>query len=152
MQKRLVRISKFLSLVLRHRPEKIGLVLDEEGWVSVDELLEACRQASLPLSRAELEEVVAQNDKVRFSFSVDGTHIRANQGHSIEVNLGYEPIEPPAYLFHGTAKRFLASIQEKGLIKGNRHHVHLSPDTETARRVGQQHGRPVILKVHSADM
>ena len=152
MPKRHVRISKFLSLVLRHHPEKIGLTLDEAGWVPVSDLLQACNRHGLPLSLAELQAVVASNNKARFSFSSDGTLIRANQGHSIAVNLGYEPVEPPEYLFHGSATRFLPAIQEKGLIKGKRHHVHLSPDVTTARQVGQRHGRPVILRVHSGAM
>jgi putative RNA 2'-phosphotransferase len=126
MQKRDVRISKFLSLVLRHRPEKIGLTLDEAGWTPVANLIEACNRHGFPLSLTELQAVVAKNDKVRFSFSADGRLIRANQGHSVPVNLGYEPVEPPEYLCHGTAVRFLQSIQEQGLVKGRRHHVHLS--------------------------
>jgi putative RNA 2'-phosphotransferase len=152
MQKRYLKISKFLSLVLRHRPHKIGLTLDEAGWVPVTELLQACNRHGFALSLAELQAMVAGNDKARFSFSPDGLLIRANQGHSVPVNLGYEPMEPPPYLFHGTAVRFLTSIQEQGLLKGRRHHVHLSPDVATARQVGQRHGRVVILNVHSGAM
>jgi putative RNA 2'-phosphotransferase len=152
MQKRDVRISKFLSLVLRHRPEKIGLTLDEAGWTPVADLIEACNRHGYPLSLTELQAVVANNDKARFSFSADGTLIRANQGHSVPVNLGYEPVEPPEYLFHGTAIRFLPAIQAQGLVKGRRHHVHLSPDVATARQVGGRHGRVVVLKVHSGAM
>jgi putative RNA 2'-phosphotransferase len=152
MNKRHVRISKFLSLVLRHRPQKIGLSLDGAGWVPVADLLEACRRHGFILCLDELQAVVTQNDKARFSFSVDGGLIRANQGHSIPVQLGYEPAEPPEYLFHGTAARFLAAIREQGLVKRQRHHVHLSSDEATARQVGRRHGRPVILRVHSGAM
>ena len=152
MPKRDVQISKFLSLVLRHRPEKIGLTLNEAGWTPVADLIEACNRHGFPLSLTELQAVVANNDKSRFSFSADGTLIRANQGHSIPVNLGYAPVEPPEYLFHGTAVRFLPAIQAQGLVKGRRHHVHLSLDMITARRVGERHGRVVVLKVHSGAM
>jgi putative RNA 2'-phosphotransferase len=152
MPKRDVQISKFLSLVLRHRPEKIGLTLDEAGWTPVAGLIEACNRHGFPLSLTELQAVVAHNDKARFSFSADGTLIRANQGHSVPVNLGYEPVEPPEYLFHGTAVRFLPAIQAQGLVKGRRHQVHLSPDVATARQVGGRHGRVVVLKVHSGAM
>jgi putative RNA 2'-phosphotransferase len=152
MQKRHVQISKFLSLVLRHRPEKIGLSLDEAGWAPVADLLEACRRHGFSLSLAELQSVVAHNDKERFAFSTNGSLIRASQGHSIPVNLGYEPVEPPEHLFHGTAARFLPAVQAKGLVKGRRQHVHLSLDEATARQVGQRHGRPVILKVRSGAM
>lgn len=152
MSQNIVKISKFLSLVLRHEPEKIGLSLDAAGWVAVDELLAACRSHGTAISREQLNEVVASNDKKRFSFSEDGCLIRANQGHSIEVELGYEPATPPVTLFHGTAERFLASIKEQGLLKGSRHHVHLSADIETATKVGQRHGKPVVLHVDAAKM
>jgi len=152
MQKRRVQVSKFLSLVLRHRPDKIGLTLDEAGWVPTAELLQACNRQGFTLSLAELQAVVANNDKARFSLSSDGALIRANQGHSIPVNLGYEPAEPPEYLFHGTAVRFLPAIQEQGLVKGHRHHVHLSPDVAVARQVGQRRGREVVLRVRSGAM
>lgn len=147
-----IQISKFLSLVLRHEPEKIGLTLDAAGWVSVDDLLAACRANGKAISLEELQDVVASNDKQRFSFSDDGSLIRANQGHSVEVELGYEAAIPPASLFHGTAERFLASIQEQGLLKGKRHHVHLSADIETATKVGQRHGKPTVLQVDSGKM
>lgn len=152
MQNRRVRISKFLSMVLRHQPKKVGLTLDEAGWTPVAELLEACNRHGFPLTLAELQDVVANNDKARFSFSPDGRLIRANQGHSISVNLGYKAVEPPEYLFHGTAVSFLPSIQAQGLIKGRRHHVHLSTDVDTARQVGKRHGRLVLLRVHSGAM
>lgn len=146
------KTSKFLSLVLRHQPETIGIVLDSAGWVSVSELLQACRTHGQPLTLAELHEVVANNDKQRFSFSEDGQKIRANQGHSVPVNLGYSPAVPPSILYHGTVERFLSSIKEEGLKKGTRHHVHLSPDEETARGVGGRRGKPVILRIKSGEM
>ena len=142
-----VRTSKRLSYVLRHHPGSVGLVLDEHGWADVDELL-----AALRLTRAELDDVVARNDKQRFAFDGTGTRIRASQGHSVAVDLGYEPATPPAELFHGTADRFLAAIRAEGLRPGNRHAVHLSADAGTARRVGARHGRPVVLRVDAAAM
>ena len=152
MKDRHVRISKFLSLVLRHRPERVGLTLDREGWVSVASLLEALEAHGRRLSPDELREVVRTNDKRRFSFSADGLSIRASQGHSVEVELGYEPSEPPPVLYHGTAERSLASIREGGIVKGRRHHVHLSEQAETAETVGRRYGRPVILLIASATM
>ena len=152
MSDRTVRISKFLSLVLRHRPEKIGIKLDRQGWVSVSRLLGACDANGMPLTLEELRRVVSSNDKKRFSFSADGLYIRANQGHSVEVELGYEPVAPPPVLYHGTAERSLPSIKQQGLIKGRRHHVHLSQDMDTARAVGGRYGKPVVLKIESARM
>lgn len=152
MNKELVTISKLLSLVLRHEPQKIGIALDAEGWVLVDELLAAAARHGRPISQAQLAEVVATNDKRRFSFSPDGRRIRANQGHSVEVELGLVPVEPPELLYHGTVDRFLKSIREKGLLRGNRHHVHLSADRATAARVGQRRGRPLVLVVEAARM
>jgi putative RNA 2'-phosphotransferase len=146
------KTSKFLSLVLRHQPELIGVTLDAAGWVSVDELLRACRARGRKITPDELREVVAGSDKQRFSFSEDGRRIRANQGHSVRVELGYRPSAPPDVLFHGTVEKFIPSIREGGLKKGDRHHVHLSPDEETARKVGQRRGRPFILKVESGRM
>src|SRR5438128_1245958 len=118
-----VKISKFLSLVLRHQPEKIGLTLDNAGWANVNELLTACKALGFALSQAELESVVRNNDKQRFAFSADGLQIRASQGHSVEVELEYKSAEPPPILYHGTVDRFLSSIKANGLVKGNRHHV-----------------------------
>ncbi|HEY9843246.1 MAG: RNA 2'-phosphotransferase [Candidatus Sericytochromatia bacterium] len=146
------RISKFLSLVLRHQPDKIGLQLDSAGWAEVDELLEKVSSQAFALDRASLEEVVAGNEKQRFAFSEDGQRIRASQGHSIEVELEYQPVEPPEQLYHGTTGRFLDSIRAQGLLKRSRQHVHLSPDRETAQKVGQRHGPPVILTVEAGDM
>ena len=146
------RISKFLSLVLRHEPGKIGLTLDAAGWADVDDLLAKLHSHGRSLSRTDLEEVVATNEKKRYAFSEDGRRIRASQGHSIDVQLGYTQKAPPDRLFHGTATRFVDSIKASGLIKGERHHVHLSADAETARKVGQRHGKPVILIVLSVEM
>jgi putative RNA 2'-phosphotransferase len=146
------RTSKFLSYVLRHHPESIGVELDEAGWVRVDELLAACRRHGRPISRAKLEEVVRTNDKRRFSFSPDGLRIRASQGHSLAIDLGLEPLEPPELLYHGTVAQFLLAIRREGLVRGGRHHVHLSADEPTARRVGRRRGRPVVLVVESGRM
>lgn len=144
--------SKFLSYVLRHAPESIGITLDPQGWVAVDALLEAANRAGRVLDRATLVEVVATNDKRRFTLSPDGQRIRAAQGHSVEVGLGLEPCEPPPVLFHGTADRNLAAIAAEGLKPGSRQQVHLSADAETARRVGQRHGRPAVITVSAARM
>ena len=149
---RVVRISKFLSLVLRHNPDKIGITLDAQGWVPVDDLLEKARDAGKRLDRATLEHVVAHNDKKRFAFSDDGAKIRASQGHSVEIDLALPDVEPPALLYHGTASRFLESIRAEGLRPGARHDVHLSADIATARTVGARHGRPVVLQVDAAGM
>ncbi len=149
---RAVKISKSLSLVLRHEPGKIGISLDEAGWVSVSELLGALARHGLPVGKVELQEVVASNDKKRFSFSNDGLRIRANQGHSVDVELDYRPMAPPGLLYHGTPENFVASIRRGGLIKGKRHHVHMSADQATASRVAQRRGRPVVLTILSAEM
>jgi putative RNA 2'-phosphotransferase len=152
VSKDLVRISKFLSLVLRHKPETVGLTLDSAGWVDVADLIVAARRAGVPLDNAVLRKVVEQNDKQRFSLSNDGLRIRANQGHSVPVELGLEPVTPPEVLFHGTAMRFVEAIRQQGLLSGNRTHVHLSPDEETAIAVGKRHGKPVVLTIQAAQM
>lgn len=146
------RISKALSLALRHRPDKFNLDLDEQGWCKVDQLLQNFQQNQIPLDRELLEELVRTSDKQRFALSNEGTLIRANQGHSISVELGYTPQNPPATLFHGTATRFLTSILSTGLQKQKRHHVHLSADKNTAMKVGQRHGKVVILQVQAQQM
>lgn len=150
--KRLVKVSRYLSRHLRHQPERLGLELEPGGWVAVDELLAACAAHSFAVSREELQEVVERNDKRRFAFDPTGTRIRANQGHSVEIDLGLEPAEPPAVLFHGTARARLDAILAEGLRKMGRHHVHLSPDAETATRVGARYGKPVVLEVAAARM
>jgi putative RNA 2'-phosphotransferase len=152
MDNRAVRISKFLSLVLRHQPERIDLSLDQSGWASVEQLIEASRRRGVEFTLEELQNVVASNDKKRFSLSEDGLRIRANQGHSIEVELGYAPTAPPGILYHGTAERFLTSIKQQGLIKGKRRHVHLSADLDTAMKVGRRHGKPVVLRIEAGRM
>lgn len=151
-EKRTVKASKFLSLVLRHQPERIGLALDEAGWVDVDRLLAACAEHGRKLSRAELEHVVATNNKRRFAFSADGRRIRASQGHTVQVDLGLEPAAPPDVLFHGTAAATVPLILRDGLLPMARQDVHLSADTETAVRVGSRHGRPVVLAVDAAGL
>lgn len=144
--------SKWLSKHLRHSPARIGLELEAGGWVSVAALLEAARCARMALSLAELEEVVEKNDKKRFAFSDDKTKIRANQGHSVEVDLGLEPQTPPEILLHGTGAQNRDSILRDGLRKGRRHHVHLSRDVETATKVGARHGKPLVFVVEAARM
>jgi putative RNA 2'-phosphotransferase len=148
----LVKLSKFMSLVLRHNPEEIGLALDENGWADVAELIARANLKGVRLTRNDLLTIVETNDKKRFAFSEDGTRIRASQGHSIEVDLALSPIEPPARLFHGTASRFLESIRAQGLLRGKRQHVHLSPDELIATKVGQRHGKPVVLQVLAGQM
>jgi putative RNA 2'-phosphotransferase len=152
MDRRLVTVSKYLSKHLRHTPDALGLALQPGGWVSVDALLSASERAGFAISYDELIECVETNDKKRFSFDDTGDLIRANQGHSVEVDLQLEEREPPDALFHGTVERFLASIMAEGLKKGKRHHVHLSKDTETARKVGARRGKPVILQVSAGEM
>jgi putative RNA 2'-phosphotransferase len=137
---------------LRHRPGQIGLTLDAQGWADVDELVLKAKQHGIALTRPVLQEVVAQNDKQRFAFNADATRIRANQGHSIKIDLGLEPFAPPKYLYHGTATRFLASIQQQGLQRGKRDYVHLSPDEITAHKVGMRHGEPIVLVVQAGQM
>ncbi|HEY9675526.1 MAG TPA: RNA 2'-phosphotransferase [Waterburya sp.] len=149
---RLVKISKYLSKHLRHTPERIGIKLAPGGWVSVDELLSACKQHTFPIARSELDEVVAKNDKKRFSFDATGTQIRANQGHSVEIDLQLEPAIPPDVLYHGTGQGAVEAILREGLCKMSRHHVHLSSDRTTAKKVGTRHGRPVIFSVNAAAM
>ena len=146
------RISKFLSLVLRHDPARLGITLDSAGWTDVAALLEACVAHGVAFTRDQLVDVVATSDKQRFALSSDGTRIRANQGHSVEVELELAPATPPAVLYHGTIARFLPSIREHGLLKGLRHHVHLSADLATAKHVGGRRGKPVVLTVRAADM
>ncbi|MFE6127105.1 RNA 2'-phosphotransferase [Streptomyces sp. NPDC056437] len=149
-ERRTVKVSKYLSKHLRHQPERIGITLDENGWVPVDELMRAAAAHHFPFTRAELDHVVAVNDKRRFT--IDGARIRANQGHTVEVDLDLPPAEPPACLYHGTVAAHLDAIRAEGLRPMRRHHVHLSPDRETATRVGARRGRPVILSVDSGAM
>jgi putative RNA 2'-phosphotransferase len=147
-----VRVSKRLSYVLRHRPESVGLRLDEAGWVGVDDLLAALASGGLPLSHDELDVVVATNDKRRFAYDPSGRRIRASQGHSVPVDLGYAPSRPPGVLFHGTVDRALCAVLAEGLRPVDRHAVHLSADVATARAVGARRGRLVVLRVDAAGM
>jgi putative RNA 2'-phosphotransferase len=149
---RLVKISKYLSYHLRHHPDEIGLELAPGGWVKVADLLAACQNRNFLISPAELATVVANNDKKRFSFNDDGSLIRANQGHSIPVDLQLNPVIPPEVLYHGTGRGAVESIYQTGLQKMSRHHVHLSANQETARTVGMRHGSPVVLEIDAAAM
>jgi putative RNA 2'-phosphotransferase len=149
---RAVRISKRLALVLRHHPESIGITLDEAGWVDVQDLLAALSRHGMQLSRGELEQVVATSDKQRFAFDETRRRIRASQGHSVPVDLGYAAAVPPTVLYHGTPLRNVAAILTEGLRRGSRHHVHLSADVATARRVGQRRGPSAVLAVDAAGL
>lgn len=148
----LVELSKFLSWVLRHQPDAIGITLDPAGWTDVDALLAQARAHGRPLTRELLERIVAESPKQRFALSEDRGRIRASQGHSVEVELGYEPAMPPELLFHGSVDANVAAIRADGLRRMSRHHVHLSPDETTARSVGGRRGRPVILRVAAGRM
>ena len=143
----LTRTSRFLSRVLRHDPAAAGVELDPHGWASVDRLIEGARRNGVPLTRELLAQVVADNDKQRFSLDADGRRIRAAQGHSLAVDLGLVPEPPPATLYHGTAVRHLDSIRRNGLQPGRRQHVHLSATPGIARQVGARHGPPVVLAI-----
>jgi putative RNA 2'-phosphotransferase len=148
----LVKDSKFLAGVLRHNPGKIGVELDPAGWVEVEVLLAAARRAGRRIGRERLDRVVEHNNKKRFEYDESGTRIRASQGHSVPVELGYEPLVPPETLYHGTATSSLDSIFREGIKPGRRHHVHLSSDLETATKVGARHGKPAVLVVAAARM
>jgi len=148
----IVATSKRLSFILRHRPDSIGLALDAHGWAEVDDLLARLAADGHAIDRALLERVVADNDKQRFAFNEDRTRIRASQGHSIGIDLALEQAAPPDMLYHGTATRFLKSILAEGLKASGRHHVHLSADVDTAKRVGARHGFPAVLRVDARRM
>lgn len=148
----LVRLSKFLAFVLRHDPGAVGVQLDGQGWVDIDHLVERCRAHGKVLSREAIQAVVAGSPKRRFAISEDGRRVRASQGHSIDVDLGYQPAPPPELLFHGTVAANLPAIGRSGLERRGRHHVHLSPDAATARTVGARRGRPVVLLVAAGRM
>lgn len=143
--------SVLLARILRHQPELAGIALDAHGWADVEALLQGF-QRHRSMSREQLEEIVATDEKGRYAFNADHTKIRANQGHSIPVDVELEALEPPAVLYHGTADRFLPSIRRIGLVPGKRLYVHLSPDEETAVKVGRRHGRPVVLRVRAGAM
>ncbi|RJL32494.1 RNA 2'-phosphotransferase [Bailinhaonella thermotolerans] len=149
-ERRRTRVSKSLARWLRHQPEAIGIELDPHGWAEVDALLAGAAERGFPITREELEEVVALNDKRRYV--IEDGRIRARQGHSVRVDLALPALEPPAFLYHGTTGRALAAIRREGLRPMTRHAVHLSPDRETATRVGARRGRPVVLTVRAGDM
>lgn len=151
-EKETTHLSKFLSLVLRHKPETINLSLGENGWTDTVQLLGKMNAAGKAIDFETLKYIVDTNSKKRFAFNEDMSRIRASQGHSLEIELGYEPQEPPHILYHGTALQNLKAILEQGLIKGNRHHVHLSTSKETAMNVGSRYGKPIVLKVQSRQM
>jgi putative RNA 2'-phosphotransferase len=151
-EKNMIRLSKRMSGWLRHHPESIGLTMDGAGWVRIDELLAKAAAHGQAFSRAQLDEVVAQNTKQRFELDDSGESIRARQGHSVPVELGYQPAEPPEVLYHGTAQKTLPLIWRDGLLPMKRHAVHLSADTETAVKVGSRHGKPAVLAVAAARM
>jgi putative RNA 2'-phosphotransferase len=148
-----VRLSKLLSFALRHGPSEVGISLDTAGWTSVDQLLAALAARGEALTRTELEAIVRSSDKQRFALSPDGARIRANQGHSVDVDLALPPKTPPEQLYHGTIDRFIPAIRTEGLIRGSRMHVHLSADLETAQKVAsRRRGRPIFLTVRAAEM
>ena len=147
----LKNISKYMSLILRHKPETIGISLDEHGWANVDELIEGIAKTH-QFDMDMLEEIVRTDEKQRYSFNEDKTKIRANQGHSVQVDVELEETEPPEELWHGTREKFVAAIDEQGLIPKSRLYVHLSKDAETAKKVGSRHGRPVLYIVSSGQM
>lgn len=151
-QRSRTRLSKFLSLVLRHAPGDIGLSLDQHGWAEVSELLSCAVAHGTSLTRPDLDEIVATSDKRRFAFDEAGTRIRASQGHSVQVDLKLEPRTPPDILYHGTGEQSVGSILATGLHKGERHHVHLSPSVEQAIAVGRRHGKPTVLAVDARKM
>lgn len=146
------KTSKFLSYVLRHHPELINLSLNENGWADVNELITKSTNDSQGFTFEELDEIVQTNDKKRFIFNQDKTKIRANQGHSVDIDLALKPQQPPEFLYHGTAQAHIDSILEKGIEKRSRQHVHLSSDKETAAKVGMRHGKPVILTIRTGKM
>ncbi len=152
MNQNLVSVSKFLSLVLRHKPEEVGLCLDTNGWASISDLILCADQNGIKLSHELIEKVVANNDKSRFVIDQTGSKIRANQGHSISIDLELPPQEPPSILFHGTATRFVESIRQQGILNGNRRHVHLSSEASVATSVGARHGKPLVLQISAKKM
>jgi putative RNA 2'-phosphotransferase len=146
------RLSKFLSYILRHHPDAIGITLDEQGWTGTSALINRMAQQEPGFTLETLQHIVSTNAKQRFKFNEDGTKIRASQGHSIEVELKYTEQQPPSLLYHGTAEKNLSSILTHGLTRRQRHHVHLSADTDTALKVGQRHGKPIVLVIDAAAM
>ena len=150
-QNQMKSTSKYISLILRHKPEVIGITLDEHGWANVEELIQGVSRTRA-LDRSLLEEIVRTDEKQRYSFNEDGSLIRANQGHSIPVDVELEALVPPEFLYHGTGVKFVSSIEKQGLIPKSRLYVHLSSDTSTAEKVGKRHGNPVVYQVQSKRM
>lgn len=147
-----IKLGRFLSLVLRHKPEEAGITLDRHGWADVRKLLAGVKRTGRKIDMETLERIVRENNKQRYSFNENHTKIRANQGHSVQVDVELKETEPPQYLYHGTASRFLTSIHREGIRKMSRQYVHLSGDFETAMAVGQRHGNPVVITVDAAAM
>lgn len=147
-----LKLSRFISFILRHKPESIGITLDEHGWASVSELLSGINASGNEIDMQTLEEIVAEDEKQRYSFSADKTKIRANQGHSVNVDVELKQTEPPEILFHGTGEKYVDSIKSEGLKPKSRLYVHLSKDRETAVKVGSRHGKPVVFEVNSGEM
>lgn len=147
-----LKLSRFISLILRHKPDTIGITLDEHGWASVSELLSGINACGNEIDMKTLEEIVAEDDKQRYSFNDDKTKIRANQGHSVNVDVELKKAEPPEILFHGTGEKYVSSIKSEGLKPKSRLYVHLSSDRETAVKVGSRHGKPVVFEVNSGEM
>ncbi len=147
-----MRISKFMSLILRHKPEEIGLTLDEYGYINISDLIKGLNKKGYKVTISDIERIVAEDGKQRYSFNDDKTKIKANQGHSIKVNLELQAVEPPKVLYHGTATRFIESMRKEGIKKQNRQYVHLSADVETATKVGKRHGELIIFKINSEQM
>lgn len=145
-------LSKFIALILRHKPDTVGITLDEHGWASVSELLSGINASGNEIDMQTLEEIVAEDEKQRYSFNSDKTKIRANQGHSVNVDVELKKAVPPETLFHGTGEKFVSSIKSEGLKPKSRLYVHLSKDRETAVKVGSRHGKPVVFEVNSGEM
>ncbi len=145
-------LSKYLSLILRHQPQKLGIQLDKNGWANLEELILAMKEKGMNVDLLQIEDVVLSNNKQRFKLDLQNNRIRANQGHSVPIKLDLEAVEPPLYLFHGTALKNLSNIKQKGLLRGERNHVHLSSDEQTAIQVGARHGKPVVLKIKALEM
>ena len=145
-------LSRFIALILRHKPEAVGITLDEQGWASVSELLSGINASGNEIDMQMLEEIVAEDEKQRYSFNADKTKIHANQGHSVNVDVELKKAEPPEILFHGTGEKFVSSIKSEGLKPKSRLYVHLSKDRETAVKVGSRHGKPVVFEVNSGEM
>lgn len=147
-----IRLGKFLSLVLRHNPQAAGITLDGHGWADVEALLAGVCRTGRRIDMETLERIVRENNKKRYSFNEDHTKIRANQGHSLQVDVELREAKPPQYLYHGTAARFHSSIQQEGIRKMGRQYVHLSGDFRTAMEVGRRHGSPVVITIHAEAM